>query len=90
MRPVAACLDSAGLHFQGHLAQVLDRVRKEASEAFRSQHRGELQALASRVEKVAELREGLSFGTSEERREFLAWFEPWFLRRADPVSAPKS
>jgi hypothetical protein len=70
--------------------QVLDRVKKEAPEEFRSEHREDFQALSSRLEKVAEVREALSFLTAEERRDFLEWFEPWFLRRAEPLEANRS
>ena len=65
--------------------QVLDRVKKDAPDAFRAEHRQDFQTLDASVARVDTLREGLAFATPEERREFLAWFEPWFLRRAEPL-----
>jgi len=70
--------------------QVLERVKKEASADFRAAHRQEFLALDARLNKVAEVREALSFAGAEERGHFLEWFEAWFLRRAEPLEASQS
>lgn len=67
--------------------QVVDRVRKEASEAFRADHRDDFQALEGRLAHIAGLREALAFPTPGERDSFLQWFETRFLRRAEPLAA---
>jgi hypothetical protein len=70
--------------------QLLDRVRSEAPEAFRTAHRQEFRALDSRVEKAGELQESFEFGTDEERRRFFDWFEAWFLKRAQAPEATRA
>ena len=70
--------------------QVLECVKKEAPEDFRAAHRQDFLALAARLDKVAEVREALSFATPDERHDFLEWFEAWFLRRAEPLKASQA
>jgi hypothetical protein len=70
--------------------QVVDGVRKEAGDKFRTDHRDNFQALEGRLAHVAEVRQALAFPTPGERALFLEWFEAWFLRRAEPIPASPS
>jgi hypothetical protein len=70
--------------------QLLDRVKAEATEAFRAGHRRDFRELEPRLEKAAEVREAFAFGDASERQAFLDWFERWFLTRAQPPAPSKA
>ena len=70
--------------------QVLERVRKDATDQFRSTYRQEFLTLTAKLDMVAQVRETLSFPTPNEGRDFLEWFESRFLRRAEPPEAKPS
>ena len=61
--------------------QLIKRVRREHGD-FVKKHRQAFRVLQKLIDDVAHARRELSFDTTEQREEFLAWFEEWFLRRA--------
>lgn len=71
--------------------QVVDRIREYARDRdcdFAFRYKTEIEDLKKRLESSNELRQGLAFGgTTEERDNFLDWFEEWFLHRAKPQEA---
>jgi hypothetical protein len=64
------------------------QLLRELERAYRdywAEHRNDVQELESRLAEVAALRTAITAGRPE-MPEFLAWFEMWFLRRAEAVS----
>jgi hypothetical protein len=70
--------------------QLLQRVLAEAPEAFRADHRDDLQRLEGVLGRKAEVEAELNLGSAEDRAKFLRWFESWFLRRAVSVEEATS
>jgi hypothetical protein len=64
--------------------QLVRRVREEHPK-FRAAHAGAFQTLERQVRKGERIRDCFTFGTPEERADFLAWFDEWFLKRAEPM-----
>jgi len=67
--------------------KVLERTDRP-TRAFVDTHRTELEALLGRLSDLGELEQQLELGGEEERRKFLAWFEPLFLTEAVAAEKP--
>ena len=66
--------------------QLVRRVREEYPR-FRAAHAGAFRTLERQIRTGERLRDDFTFGTPEERTDFLAWFDEWFLKRAQPMEA---
>jgi hypothetical protein len=65
--------------------QLVEELRKEAIPGFaRADRRAEWDALVARIARIDALRESLAAAGDGSLREFLEWFEPHFLARAEP------
>lgn len=64
--------------------QVLEQLEKHQQD-FAAAHARDLQALGLRLAKSEQVRPLFTFGEPAERKQFLDWFERWFLKRAQPT-----
>lgn len=69
--------------------QLLDELEREQAE-FAAGRREDLRKLRQRLTHADAVRESFTFGAPAERKQFLDWFERWFLKRAEPMEAPES
>jgi hypothetical protein len=71
----------------GLCALQLVRDLRPAYPDFWGAHRDDDRRLAERLSPVTGLRVQIEENNGGTMHEFLDWFEPWFLKRAEPVSA---
>lgn len=67
--------------------QLLQRLESAAAEFVKEQGAG-MRELLARLEAIPAARAALAIEPADERERFLGWFEPWFLRRAEPIPEP--
>ena len=68
--------------------QVIDELGQAWPE-FVAEHRDDWRDLRARLAQAREVRASFAFAEPAERETFLDWFERWFLKRAEPLEAPK-
>jgi hypothetical protein len=66
--------------------QLCDQVRAEASD-FWKEHADDAESLGQQLAMVRGIREEVIAGSPDTMPAFLAWFDPWFLRRAQPMES---
>jgi hypothetical protein len=68
-------------------ARQLRRETERDYPDFWKAHGADAAVLDTQLARVSEVRERLVAREPDRMKEFLDWFEPWFLRRARPVEA---
>lgn len=66
-------------------ARQMVKILADEHEDFFRGHAAEVEQLEDLLRVADTLRSGLVNGGDPEMADFLDWFEPWFLRRAQPV-----
>lgn len=55
--------------------------------AFRERYKIPFKELDARISEAGKVRDHFTFGTPDERKLFLEWFEKWFLAQAQPTQS---
>jgi len=64
--------------------QLLQHIRSSHPE-FARERRTDLKHVLEQVEKALAVRKRMELGSPTERRQFLEWFEAWFLKQLPPA-----